>query len=560
MVMRSSIYQILCRQFLGLLTSRLFFSLLCIFSVTVVQAESLSASPEEIELGRRIYLEGVLASGEPLKAIRQNTVQLEGKSAACESCHRRSGMGSLEGNVHVPPISGRFLYASVDDRALALVDTRQAKDITRAHVSYDEKSLAKAIREGVHVSGREMSILMPHYALTDKEIKAISAYLNQLSNSLSLGVSDDSVHFATIITPDVDPKKSAVMVEMLRHAFEQRNSSQQTYSGRMRMPLDLIPRKLRNWDLSVWELKGASDTWGAQLIELNKKDPVFAVISGLSVGTWNPIDQFCQQEKLPCLLPNVVSPPENPSYYSLYFSRGVGLEAEVLARYLKDKGKKAPHRIVQIYRDNEVGLNAAKAFTQAMAGSEIIVENHVLTGVKQDDLKVATKGVSSKDSVMLWLSSSDLAVFNKFMAKQVPQNVFVSGYLTSENYSFNSKALNPHLRVVYPYELGDKRKKNVAAMKEWLKSWRLPLVDEPFQTEVFFDALFLTDLTSQMLDNLYRDYLIERAEDMLSLGSNVSAYPHLSLSRGQRFASKGAYIARIGDDGKLIADSAYIVP
>lgn len=547
-------------QILGLLKSRFFFSLLFIFSITVVQADSLSASPEEIELGRRIYLEGVLASGEPLKAVRQNTVQLEGASAACEACHRRSGMGSLEGNIPVPPISGRFLYAPIEDRVLALVDTRQAKDLTRAHVPYDEKSLAKAIRDGMHVSGREMSILMPHYALTDKEIKAVSAYLSQLSVSLSPGVGDDSVHFSTIITPDVDPKKSAVMIDMLRHAFEQRNSSQQTYSGRMRMPLDLIPRKLRNWDLSVWELKGAPDTWGVQLAEFNKKDPVFAVVSGISASTWNPIDQFCQQEKLPCLLPNVISPPENPSYYSLYFSRGVVLEAEVLAGYLTDKEKKAPHRVVQIYRDNEVGMNASRAFTKALAGSEVIVENHVLLGTKQDDLKVAMKGVSSKDSVMLWLNSSDLAVFNKFMAKQVPQNVFVSGYLTSENYSFNSKALNPHLRVVYPYELGDKRKKNVTAMKEWLKSWRLPLVDEPFQTEVFFDALFLTDLTSQMLDNLYRDYLIERAEDMLSLGSNVSAYPHLSLSRGQRFASKGAYIARIGDDGKLVADSAYIVP
>jgi len=82
------------------------------------------------------------------------------------------------------------------------------------------------------------------------------------------------------------------MVDMLRHAFEQRNSSQQAYSGRMRMPLDLIPRKLRNWDLSVWELKGASDTWGGQLAEFNKKDPVFAVVSGISVSTWDPIDQF----------------------------------------------------------------------------------------------------------------------------------------------------------------------------------------------------------------------------------------------------------------------------
>jgi hypothetical protein len=108
--------------------------------------------------------------------------------------------------------------------------------------------------------------------------------------------------------------------------------------------------------------------------------------------------------------------------------------------------------------------------------------------------------------------------------------------------------------------LGEKRQKNSAILKDWLKTWNLPQVNEVFQSEVFFNLLFLTDITSQMLDNLYRDYMIERAEDMLSQGSNVSAYPHLSLARGQRFASKGAYIARFAKDGKLVAESEWIVP
>jgi hypothetical protein len=132
--------------------------------------------------------------------------------------------------------------------------------------------------------------------------------------------------------------------------------------------------------------------------------------------------------------------------------------------------------------------------------------------------------------------------------------------MADENYGFVSKNWRSQLKVIYPLELGKGRDKNVTALKSWLKAWKLPLVDEVMQTEVFFSLLFLTDLSSQMLDNLYRDYMVERAEDMLSYGSNSSAYPHLSMARGQRFASKGAYIAHFSRDGKLVPDTQWIVP
>ncbi len=548
------------RQSSWLLSSR---RLLCFWLVTlalVARAEPPVASSEDVELGRRIYMEGILPSGEPLKGKRQEAVQVEGAEAACETCHRRSGMGSLEGNIVITPITGRFLFATDENRPLALVDPRAPKNLTRAHTPYTEESLAKVIREGIDVSDRTLSPLMPQYALSDVEIKAVLAYLRQLSSEVSPGVGDETLHFATIVAPDVDPKQREAMVDMMRTAFAQRNASQKVYSGRMRMPIDLIPRTLRNWKLTVWELQGAQETWGTQLAENYQREPVFAVISGLSNTTWAPVHSFCQQEKLPCLFPSVTLPPAETAFYPLYYSRGVALEADVLAKHLRDQGKNTPRRLLQVYRDNKVGRGASLALTEAMKGSEIQVENRVLYGDEPIELKAALKGLSSKDAVMLWLRPADLSAVNKAAPKQLPAVTYVSGFLAADNYDFVPKTWKSHVRVVYPYELGAKRQKNVAAMKEWLKTWQLPLVDEAFQTEVFFNLLFLTDLTSQILDNLYRDYLVERAEDMLSLDSNVSAYPHLSLARGQRFASKGAYIARFAPDGNLVADSEWIVP
>jgi cytochrome c553 len=528
--------------------------------VITARAESSVVNSVEVELGRKIYMDGILASGEPLKGKRQNTVQVEGAMAACETCHRRSGMGSLEGTIVVPPITGHFLFATDENRPIALVDPRAPKNLTRAHAPYTEESLAKAIREGVNVSGKPMSPLMPQFDLSDVEIKAVSAYLRQLTAELPPGVGEDKLHFATIVTPGVDPKQRDAMVGMMSTAFAQRNASQQTYSGRMRSPLDLLPRTLRNWELTVWELQGAPETWGGQLDEKYRREPVFAVISGLADTTWTPVQAFCEKEKLPCLLPNIALPPAEMDFYSLYFSRGVVLEAEVLAKHLRNQGKQAPSRLVQIYREDEVGRGAAKALTDALQGFDVKIENRVLKENDPTALKSAFKDITSKDVVMLWLRPADLSNVAKAGPKKLPAITYVSGFLSEEDYGFASKSWKPDVRVVYPYELGDKRLKKMDALKKWLKTWGLPLVDEAFQSEVFFNLLLLTDLSSQMLDNLYRDYFIERAEDMLSLGSNVSVYPYLSLSRGQRFASKGAYIAHFAKDGKLEPETEWLVP
>lgn len=451
----------------------------------IAPAEQSVTSNEEVGLGKRIYMEGILPSGEPLIGKRLNAVDVEGPSASCETCHRNSGMGSLEGNIAITPITGHFLFATEDNRPLALVDPRAAKNLTRAHAPYTEASLSKSLREGVNINGSPLSPLMPKYALNDIEIKALTAYLRQLSTEVSPGVGADSLHFATIITPDVDPKQSEVMVKMIRSAFAQRNASQQSYSGRMRSPLDLIPRTLRNWELTVWELQGAPDTWGKQLVEKYNKEPVFSVISGLSTTTWAPVDTFCQQEKLPCLFPSVFLLPAQTNFYSLYYSRGVALEADVLAKHLRDKGKKAPSRLLQIYQDDEMGRGAANALTNALQGSHIKIENRVLHGQEPAGLKAALKGLSSKDAVMLWLRPADLSAVNKAAQKHPPAVIYLSGFLSEDNYSFVSKPWKSHVQVVYPYELGDKRQKNIATMKEWLKTWQLPLLMRHFRPRFF---------------------------------------------------------------------------
>ena len=180
---------------------------------------------------------------------------------------------------------------------------------------------------------------MPRYALSGADLQALTVYLKQLSAQWSPGVSTGSIRFASVITPEVDPLRRQVVKDMLQLIVRQKNgSTHPAREGRTRHHMtsaaELILGTERKWELDIWELQGAPQTWAAQLDALYRSRPVFALLSGVSQGAWQPVHDFCEREKVPCWFPSVDLPAQTPSPYAFYFSGGVALEAQVLAQQL----------------------------------------------------------------------------------------------------------------------------------------------------------------------------------------------------------------------------------
>jgi hypothetical protein len=527
---------------------------------------ALAAPPPVSGIGERIYREGLIAGGEPLRGLREGAAPLLGRDAACVQCHRRSGLGTVEGRIVISPIAGRFLFQAgkrIAPESPVHSDATHLPPTPTDRSAYDESTLARAIREGIGANGRPLNYLMPRFELDDASMHELIAYLKSLSSGRAPGVTDSTLHFATIITPDADPVARGGMLDVLENYFATSNDSY--YSGSSIPPPGGRPvRVQRRWQLHVWQLTGAAQTWEAQLHQHLRSDPVFAVVSGLGGSNWEPVHRFCERQSVPCLLPNVDLPVVTTSdFYPVYFSQGVLLEAQLIAARLSEAARPEDFgkaRIVQVFRDDDIGAAAAARLRAALPPGPALVERALRPGDGPRQLAEAVNDAKDGDVFVLWLRAADLKALPSPVA--AISAVYASGVMGGLEQAPLAAEWRSLARIAYPYELPDARSLRLNYPLGWFHLRKIPVVAERVQVDTYIACSVLSETLASMLGEFERDYLVERVEAMLSSRIVDGYYSRLGLAPGQRFASKGGYLVRFADStgARVAADGNWIVP
>lgn len=509
---------------------------------------------ERVALGQRIYRDGTGVAGQPLKALGAAQTALTGKDAACATCHRRSGYGTSEGKFVIRPIIGPALLQQ------QTVPVHAPRVRARVGVSqrppYDETSLARAIRGGLDATGKPLDPVMPRYALSDEEMKALSAYLFSLGAKSSPGVDEHDIHFATVIQPGVAPERRRAMLDVMQAFVKDkganvRSDEQRREAGNMRMY-----RSYRKWMLHVWELSGPSETWGAQLEAFYAQRPVFALIGGLGDVSWGPIHAFTERLEIPSVFPQVDLPVlTGTNQYTFYFSRGVVLEAEVLAKFVREQADAG--RIVQVYRREGAGAAAAAAFRAALTPGTTM-EDQVLEGPASEAFWQRVHA-GNPGTLVLWLGASDLTGAQAPGGSAAPPVYLSSSLLSGRLPDSLAKA---NARLVYPSDLPPKRDARLLRNKLWLHNKSITITDEVIQMNTQFTMTVVNDVVGHIMDSFSRDYFVERIEHVVGQTPVASVYQSVSLGPGQRFAAKGSSVVQVLDADKkqLKALSGWIVP
>lgn len=472
--------------------------------------------------GAGIYRDGHAPGGAPLEAIVQGEVAVTGAQLSCAACHGRSGLGQIEGQVVAPPVSAPFLGQPRTSRA-------------RSRPAYDDATLARAIREGIDAGGHPLDPLMPRYRIGDQDLAALLGYLRTLGAAPSPGASAEAFHFATVVTPDAPAAAREATLGVLRAWFAAKTAGQRDLRQRHG---PRWPEAFGDWVLHEWALSGPPATWGAQLEARYRHHPVFALVSGAG-REWGPVHAFCEAHAIPCILPNVdTPPPPQQGGYALYFSRGAVLEAEAIAGHLAAAGAR---RIEQVYRPGGAGERAARALRAAAKGRE--VRDLVLRGARPD----LPAGALSGDAVVLWLGAEDARVVAAQRSGSAP--VFLSASLLGDAAADAALPLAGPGFLARPWATASDAAPRFVRVASWRADRGLPAAPADLRRVVdqtFFALFVLSEGMGHLRRNFDRDYLMEGLDHMSGVEAWSAYWPQASFGPGQRVLTKGCWLLPLG--------------
>ncbi|SLN47769.1 hypothetical protein PEL8287_02457 [Roseovarius litorisediminis] len=519
----------------------------------------------DAELGRKLYWEGIGADGMPVHGKTQGDVPVSGAQFSCVNCHRPSGFGTSEGGNYVPPIIGPVLYEKrTPNRNRMFKELYQEVQPPgfwarvrqpRIRPAYDQPLLARALKEGLDAAGRPLDPIMPRYELSKDDVSNLDAFLKTLSAEISQGVGETEIHLATIIGPDADPDEKKAILDTMNlfttwmNKDTEGDTSKPTFSPRYRSE---FIKAYRYWNLHVWELEGPPETWRAQLEAKYAEQPVFATVGGLVPGPWDEIGKFCDDKRLPCILPNteLPTPGEGRYGYSVFFNRGLPLEAEVLAMYLADS-ETVPNQIVQIRAAGPSGERPANALSDAVAMMMENTDVQTVTYEDADSLRAALAKHADAEVLVVWPDDPEAAV-DALADINPPSKMIVLPSATKDEAAAGlSKDLIDRTLVVWPYDKPDSYHPRKYRIRAWMHTRRLNVTHPRLQLQTYYALTMMQYGLLHAINDFHRDYLMEIIEHEAENELNPGTHPELGLGPGQRFASKGAFIAKLAPEERV---------
>jgi len=523
---------------------------------------------ESILAGKEIYRHGKLLSGDNLVATTIGDVKLNGEQAACVNCHRHSGLGSTEGSTIAPAITGEILFSEHKIKAHRYQPNTKQSSSSLDRPAYTKDALRNTLLSGVDVNGVALNRLMPHYAFSNEDYENLHAYLNSLSINDD-GVTDSTLHIATIIDERVSPKKISTLLHTLERYLSDLNSNSRHEAERSaQAPIqkEWQYQGYRTLKLHVWKLSGEPETWQQQLEQHYRKTPVFAVATGISKDSWKSVDAFCNKKELPCILPTIKTPGYSiNNFYTLYYNAGPYNDASVIANYYNNSDNETlAENILQLHDTSSYSIVANDTLLQGISSNANISINSIALDSSFNAEKLRSQLDNKKSTVMVWAKTLNSEMIDALSEnKNSIQSVFIPYYLaTSMDTRKAIESIGIPVLTAYPFVNPDSEVRATIRSSLWARSRKIDLSEKEVFTNTFTAINLLVDAIKHVRSHFNRAYIIELLEHMLDKAVLTGMYPKLSIGPGQRYSSRGGFIMKVPAQASLPlqAQSPWLLP
>lgn len=507
--------------------------------------------------GKALYSKGQLPDGKLVRATIQGDIEVEGDQLICETCHRRSGLGSTEGQQVVPAVAGNVLFNPLK------IPTSKPPEPPIYREAYTRETLMRAIRDGIDANGDPLDPFMPRYQIDNEALDGLMVYIDTLSKTPSPGVTEDTIHFATIVLSSNNETDNKALLDVMEQYVSQKNIETRHESKRAKNApwhKEWMFKPYRKWQIHAWELKGEKETWPAQLDAYYMRQPVFALINGLVPTGWEHINGFCESYGIPCLFPTTQLPvTDKNNFYTLYMSRGAVHEAEAAASYIRKDP--ATTGVVQFFDNTDLrSVVAAKSLRAELEKSGISIQDVIVD--KPVDKLLPSSGLDGDKTAVLWLSKhdTDTLLSSETLPNRAPKVILSTRFYGADSNKI-PRAIEDSLVFVHSSEMPSHLRRLLLRSTGWFKSRRIYNPDaKEIQANAYFALKVAGDAVKHIRGYFYRDYFIEKIEHMIDDLPYTSVYPRISMAPDQRFVSRGYYMARVDGKGGIKNITDWIVP
>jgi ABC-type branched-subunit amino acid transport system substrate-binding protein len=498
-------------------------------------------TPQE-RRGKQIYQRGVSASGGEIKAILgDELVSLPATAAACANCHGLDGQGKPEGGVIPSNITWEAITKSYDVTAAT----------GRQRPAYTERSLERAITEGIDSGGNKLQAVMPKYLMSTQDLADLIAYLKLVGKDRDPGVTETSIKIGTVL-PTRGPlaEIGQAITGLVNAYFSEINNQGGLFNRRV--------------ELQVAQSDGTEAEIRASMDRLIKSGEVFAILGAYIAGADKELISLVEDEQMPLIGPLTLSPQNSQvaNRHVFYLYSGLREQGRALAKFATQKVKLEKPRVVIILPEVDEARSSAQAVEEYFkgAGWSSVTRLKYLRGRFDARLLADELRRRGADVVFFFGSGSeDLMLLKEADKQELKIEIFIPGSLAAKDIFDAPLRYRDKIHLSFPTLPSDQTEAGLAEYRTLAEKYNLPPRYLAAQFSAHSAAKILVEGLKRAGKDLSREKLISSLETLYEFSTGLTRT--VSYGPNQRIGAPGAYILLIDLEKKqFIPISGWITP